>query len=83
MKKVGILTFHAANNYGAVLQAYSLNRNIKKLGYDSCVINLGKKNMYPIFNFKSKKISTIARNLQNIKYYRKIKERNKKYQEFR
>lgn len=83
MKKVGILTFHAANNFGAVLQAYSLNLNIKKLGFDSRIINLGSKKMYPIFNFKSKNMSTIARNVQNIKYYNKIKRRNNKFEKFR
>lgn len=31
MKKVGILTFHDAHNYGAVLQAYALKKYIKKL----------------------------------------------------
>lgn len=31
MKKVGILTFHFANNYGAVLQAYALRKAINQL----------------------------------------------------
>ncbi|HIF9387711.1 TPA: polysaccharide pyruvyl transferase family protein [Photobacterium damselae] len=34
MKKIGIITFHRAHNYGAVLQAYALEKAIKKLGYD-------------------------------------------------
>lgn len=37
--KVGILTFHDAHNYGAVLQAYALKKYIKQLGYDVNVIN--------------------------------------------
>ena len=32
--KVGILTFIGTNNYGAVLQAYALNRKIRDMGYD-------------------------------------------------
>lgn len=39
MKKVGILTFHDAHNYGAVLQAYALKKYISNLGYDVKVIN--------------------------------------------
>ena len=39
MKKVGILTFHDAHNYGAVLQAYALKKYIKDLGMDVSVIN--------------------------------------------
>ncbi len=37
--KVGILTFHDAHNYGAVLQAFALKRYIQKLGYDVKIIN--------------------------------------------
>lgn len=37
--KVGILTFHDAHNYGAVLQAYALKKYIQKLGYEVKVIN--------------------------------------------
>lgn len=37
--KVGILTFHDAHNYGAVLQAYALKKYIKTLGYDAKIIN--------------------------------------------
>lgn len=37
--KVGILTFHDAHNYGAVLQAFALKKYIQKLGYDVSIIN--------------------------------------------
>ena len=33
MKKIGIITFHRADNYGAVLQALALQRSIIRLGY--------------------------------------------------
>ena len=36
---VGILTFHDAHNYGAVLQAYALKTYIQKLGYNVKIIN--------------------------------------------
>ena len=32
-KKIGILTFHNAHNYGAVLQAYALRTVLRRLGY--------------------------------------------------
>lgn len=32
MKKVGIITFHRAKNYGAVLQAYALEKTIQSFG---------------------------------------------------
>lgn len=33
--KIGILTLHEADSYGAVLQAYALQRTLKKLGADN------------------------------------------------
>lgn len=39
MKKIGILTFHWATNYGAVLQCYALQEALKKLGYEVQIIN--------------------------------------------
>ena len=33
--KIGILTFHEADSYGAVLQAYALQQTLRKLGADS------------------------------------------------
>ena len=37
--KVGILTFHNAYNYGAVLQAFSLQSAIEKLGHQAIILN--------------------------------------------
>ena len=37
--KIGILTFHRAINYGAVLQAYALKETLKSLGHDAWVID--------------------------------------------
>ena len=34
MKRIGILTLHRANNFGAVLQNYALQKAIKRLGYE-------------------------------------------------
>ena len=39
MKKVGIVTFQNANNFGAILQAYATQKTIEKLGYKSYIIN--------------------------------------------
>lgn len=38
-KKIGILTFHYAINYGAVLQAFALSQTCEKLGYEVEIIN--------------------------------------------
>ncbi len=39
MTKIGILTFHWADNYGALLQCYALKEYLAKKGYDVSVIN--------------------------------------------
>ncbi|MDE6311372.1 MAG: polysaccharide pyruvyl transferase family protein [Muribaculaceae bacterium] len=37
--KIGILTFHYAHNYGAVLQAYGLQEYLKSLGHETYIID--------------------------------------------
>lgn len=39
MKKVGIVTFHRALNYGAVLQSYALQKTITSLGADCEIVD--------------------------------------------
>ena len=42
-KKIGILTFHYAHNYGAVLQAYALKTKLQRMGYEVQVLNYRNK----------------------------------------
>jgi len=53
--KIGILTFHGADNYGAVLQAYALKETVKTLGNDVEIINYIQP--YIIKNYKLFKIN--------------------------
>lgn len=39
MKKIGIITFHCADNFGAVLQVYSLQKTIELMGYNPEIID--------------------------------------------
>ena len=39
MKKIGIIKFHRAINYGAMLQAVALQQAVSKLGYDAELID--------------------------------------------
>ena len=56
-KKIGLLTFHTPDNYGAVYQAYALQTYIQKtLGKDIEIIDFCTKehiNAYSIFKKKS------------------------------
>ena len=39
MRPIGILTFHRASNYGAVLQAYALQKVISDMGRDAVIVD--------------------------------------------
>ena len=41
--KIGILTFHRAHNYGAVLQCYALKKTLEKMGHYVQVIDYRQK----------------------------------------
>ena len=43
MKKVGIITYHFAKNYGAVLQCYALQTYLSKKGYEVTVFDFVSK----------------------------------------
>ena len=52
--RVGILTFHRTNNYGAVLQCFALQETLKSLGYDVKVVNYAQpyiEKNNSLFNF--------------------------------
>lgn len=78
--KLGIITFHRAINYGAVLQAYALNKATKELGYQSEVINYRYNkidNGYILFSSKS-----LKRKLSDLYYYPIKSVKIKKFQDF-
>lgn len=47
--KIGILTFHRAHNYGAVLQCYALKRTLEKMGHNVWVIDYRQKHIEKIY----------------------------------
>lgn len=51
--KIGILTFHRSQNYGAQLQAYALRKYLESLGYESFIIDYWpdyRKERYRLFS---------------------------------
>ena len=81
MKKVGIITFHAAHNYGSMLQAYALQQTVLGLGYECEIINLRTKiqreSYLPFFMHKG-----WAKKLKAIRYPRLAIEAIKKHRKF-
>lgn len=62
--KIGIITFHWATNYGAILQAYALQKFLVNNGHEVYIINFKPKK----FDFSFYKLVTSRAILNPIKY---------------
>lgn len=68
--KVGILTFHRAHNYGAVLQCYALQEILKGMGHDVSVIDYRQPYIeYAYSNFHIKKLLSKFPNIFKVVKY--------------
>lgn len=65
-KVVGILTFHRATNYGALLQAYALQQVIKELGHEVLIVDYRCGQVGKIF--LSLRVSSFTRKLKRLAY---------------
>lgn len=66
MKKVGIITFHRAVNYGACLQAYALKETLRNLGVDVEIIDYRSSDVEDIYRQAIRKGAGIKTILKNI-----------------
>lgn len=81
MKKIGQLTFHASHNYGSVLQAYALSKELQLLGFQTEFINLrpeSQKQAYKIIRKSDKGIHRLFRYL----IYPILAKRAREYERF-
>ena len=81
MKTIYTMTFHWATNYGAVLQAYALQKYLKNQGYDTYIIDYVPHGHQKTFfhSLISRKPKMIYRNLQEYQKERKLVKFRKKY----
>ena len=79
-KKIGIITFHSAHNYGAVLQAFASQKFLEKSGYNTEIINYRNPKIdknFRIFNIDNSNIKKLLKSIirdtlflfKNIKKY--------------
>jgi hypothetical protein len=73
--KIGILTFHCAHNYGAVLQAYALQEKLKELGHYVEIIDYRPSYLIdaykiPSLNFKSQSIKNIVFKILSVCFFK-------------
>ena len=77
------LTFHRAENYGSVLQAYALNAFLRKMKPEDTVLTIDYQNriqynMYRIFS-PINSVMDIVRNVHSLLCYSKLKRKHKKF----
>ena len=73
--RIGIMTFHWATNYGAVLQAYALVKLLHQMGYDAEDIDYVPSRVMRKLRF----FDVYLRRFQNIKRAAKFRSFRKKY----
>lgn len=85
MKKVGIITFHNSYNCGSMLETYAMQKMIQKLNLETEIVNFstsGQKELYSVW-FKNNSVRNIIKNIILIPYSKRLKNNNKKYEEFK
>lgn len=80
--KIGILTFHRAHNYGAILQAYALQEMLRSKGH--CVEFIDYRNPYllSVYNWFSWKRFITKNVMRTIKELSLIIKRKRRYDNF-
>lgn len=96
--KIGIITFHCADNYGAVLQCYALQEYLKSSGHEVCIIDYQPSYLLKVYNpkfnwkttylyFKNKKklplIRTFSLFIKSLNNYPFLSKKHKQFNEFR
>ena len=72
MSKIGILTYHSGFNYGACLQAYALQTTLKKMGFNSEIIDFEPEAFVAsreMFSRKPRRLKEIIKNVTRIPYW--------------
>lgn len=66
MKKIGVLTFQQSSNYGAIMQAYALNKALNNLGADCETINYNCSAITRANYVKCKTVKNLLKNAYKV-----------------
>lgn len=89
--KIGILTFHFAHNYGAMLQAYALVSKLNNMGYDAEIIDYRlpyiynwheRHSLYKLYNIYKEQNSSLLAFLKTIKHLHENYHKPQKWHRF-
>lgn len=84
MKKIGVITYHAAYNYGSVLQAYATQFAIERLGFKTEIINYRmreQRNAYKLYRTKYG-IRPLLKDLMQLSVHKKRIQRINSFENF-
>ena len=85
-KKTATITFHAAHNYGSMLQAYALQQSLLNLGYDNEIINLRTDRQLKLYaayyDINNKNIKSLARWIFTYPYRKSIRVKYHLFEDF-
>lgn len=85
MAKIGIITYHFAGNYGAVLQCYALNEYLNTCGHDAKVINCitPKQGDNNSIYRENSNLKSILKNILLLPFHKSRKVRFQRFNHFR
>lgn len=81
--KIGILTFHITNNYGAVLQAYGLQEVLKEKGHEVEIVDYRNEEIQSKLNYFSIKKNSISKFIYHLLCYRELTYKRVVFNSFR
>lgn len=79
--KIGIITFHRPHNYGAVIQAYAMQKIFKDLGYQPEIIDFMRSEQVDYTSLYSKRhgVKSIFKNALMLPFHKERKVRAEKF----
>ena len=84
-RKIGILTFHASDNFGSVLQAYALSKCLLENGADCEIIDYRKEAVQQLYRiiqpFDNR--HHIVSNIYSVLHYKALSKRKALFEDFR
>lgn len=83
MDKIGVINFHRATNYGAVLQAYALNETINKLGGNAVTLDYKNPFIEKIYDPRHINDKRLKSLLVGIITYKRRKRKRESFEYFR
>ena len=83
--KIGIITYHFARNYGAILQCYALQEQLRSMGHDVWVLNFQNDRQERNNSLHHKRdgfLSNLAVNVALLPFEGKRRSKERKFAEY-